>query len=225
MYLPQCEINYAPAISDSKILMVAGGRRPAEKFFKAVAQDRKIFCIDKGIEICRDCNILPKILIGDFDSANKAALNWAIENKIPLERHPVEKDFTDTQLALELLPKNFSAIVTGIFGGRFDHSFSNVLTCANVENKIFLADEREIIFYVKGGESVEVEFFEKPFAVSLLPLTEICAGVNSENLHWELKKAVLKQNLPNAVSNRAKSSQIKISVEVGTLAIYFCFSD
>ena len=223
MNLPQCEINYAPAISDNEILLAAGGRRPAEKFFKTVAQGRKIFAVDKGIEICRACNILPEILIGDFDSANKAALNWAIENKIPLERHPVEKDFTDTQLALELLPKNFSAIVTGIFGGRFDHLFSNVLTCANVENKIFLADEREIIFYVKDGESAKIKFFEKPYAVSLLPLSEICTGVNSENLHWELKNSALKQNFPNAVSNRAESSQIKISVERGTLGIYFYF--
>ena len=225
MNLPQCEINYAPAIFGTEILLAAGGRRPAENYFKAVAQGRKIFVVDKGIEICRACNILPEILIGDFDSANKAALNWAIENKIPLERHPVEKDFTDTQLALELLPKNFSAIVTGIFGGRFDHLFSNVLTCANVENKIFLADEREIIFYVKGGESVEVKFFEKPYAVSLLPLSEICTGVNSENLHWELKNSALKQNFPNAVSNRVEVDEIKISVRKGTLAIYTFYGD
>ena len=223
MNLPQCEINYAPAIFGNEILLVAGGRRPAENYFKAVAQGRNIFAVDKGIEICRACNILPKILIGDFDSADKAALDWAIENKIPIQRHPVEKDFTDTQLALNLLQKNNSAIITGIFGGRLDHLFSNVFTCANVENKIFLADEREIIFYVKGGESVEINFFEKPYAVSLLPIGEICTGVTTKNLHWELKNSTLKQNFPNAVSNRAESSEIKISVQRGTLAIYFCF--
>ncbi|MBQ7705833.1 MAG: thiamine diphosphokinase [Selenomonadaceae bacterium] len=225
MNLPQCVILYMPKIPECEILFAAGGRVPSQKFFKAVAQGRKIFAVDKGIEICRACNILPKILIGDFDSAESAALDWAIKNKIPVERHPVEKDFTDTQLALELLPKKKSALITGIFGGRFDHLFSNVLTCANVKSKIFLADEKEIIFYVKGGESVKVRFFEKPVAVSLLPITEICAGVKTENLHWELSNATLKQNFPNAVSNRAESSEIKISVERGTLALYFCFSD
>ncbi len=224
MNLPQCEISYTPANFDSEILLVAGGRRPNENFFKAVAQGRKIFAVDKGIEICRACNIFPEILIGDFDSAESAALDWAIENKIPIKRHPVEKDFTDTQLALELLDKNISAIITGIFGGRFDHLFSNVLTCANFKSKIFLADEQEIIFYVKGGESVEVKFFQQPYAVSLLPITETCAGVTTENLHWELSNAKLKQNFPNAISNRAESSEIKISVESGTLAIYFCFN-
>ena len=224
MKLPQCEIRYAPAISDSEILMAAGGRRPSEKFFKTVAQGRKVFAVDRGIEICRACNILPQILIGDFDSAEKSAVDWAIENKIPVERHPVEKDLTDTQLALQLFGANISAIVTGIFGGRADHLFSNIFTCANSKVRNFLADEREIIFYVKGGETVEVNFFEKPFALSLLPITEICAGVTSENLHWEVSNATLKQNFPNAVSNRIESSKIKISLETGTLAIYLFFS-
>ena len=221
MQFPQCELLN---ILNAEILLVAGGRRPSEKFFKSVAQGRKIFAVDRGIEICRACNILPEILIGDFDSAENSALDWAIKNKIPVERHPVEKDFTDTQLALEILPKNFSAIVTGIFGGRLDHLYSNIFTCANYEN-IFLADEREIIFYLKGGESVEVNFFEIPMAVSLLPITETCEGVTTENLHWELSNATLKQNLPNTISNRAENSKIKISVERGTLAIYFCFND
>lgn len=224
MKLPQCEIRYVPAISGSEILFSAGGRVPSEKFFKAVAQGRKVFAVDKGIEICRACNILPQILIGDFDSAEKSAVDWAIENNVPVERHPVEKDLTDTQLALQLFGENISALVTGIFGGRVDHLFSNIFTCANSEIRNFLADEREIIFYVKGGETVEVNFFEKPFALSLLPISEICEGVTSENLHWELENATLKQNFPNAVSNRVETSKIKISVEAGTLAIYLFFS-
>lgn len=219
MKLPQADFMNVP---NAEILLVAGGRAPRLDYFKNIAQSRKIFCIDKGIEICRDCNILPEILIGDFDSAESAALNWARENKVPLKNYPVEKDFTDTQIALEILPKNITAIVTGIFGGRFDHLFSNIFTCANYQN-IFLADEREIIFYVKSGECVEVNFSQIPMAVSLLPLTETCEGVTTENLHWELSNATLKQILPNAVSNRAENSKIKISVQRGTLAGYFVF--
>ena len=219
MKLPQLEFLNLP---NAEILLVAGGRAPNKNYFKAVAQGRKIFCIDKGIEICRECNIFPQILIGDFDSAENSALDWAIENKIHIERHPVEKDFTDTQLALEFLSKNTPTLITGIFGGRLDHLFSNIFTCANYEN-ILLADDREIVFYVKGGESAEVNFFQKPVAVSLLPITQICEGVTAENLHWKLSNATLKQNLPNAISNRAETSKIKISVEIGTLAIYFCF--
>ena len=79
---------------------MAGGRRPSDKFFLEVSRGRKIVAVDKGIDICRDLNILPEILIGDFDSAKSSAVSWARENKIPIERHPVDKDLTDTQLAL-----------------------------------------------------------------------------------------------------------------------------
>ncbi len=224
--LPQCEIIY-PAQIGQEILFVAGGRRPSDEFFIEVSRGRKIFAVDKGIEICRDLNILPEILIGDFDSAESSAVNWAIENKIPIERHPVDKDFTDTQLALNLvnktcslLPNPSSLILTGIFGGRFDHLFSNVFTCAAAKFNTCLVDEREIIFFVRGGESFTVKFFVRPMALSLLPITEICEGVTLKNVHWELENATLKQNFPNAVSNRVESDTIKISASKGTLAVY-----
>lgn len=228
MKLPQCEINFQKNISENEILFIGGGRSPEEKYFLQLAENKKIFCIDRGIEICRKLNIFPEILIGDFDSAKKISVDWAVKNKIPIERHPIEKDFTDTQLAInfaEKSEKNFSAIITGIFGGRADHLFSNIFTCAAAENKFFLADEKEIIFYIKDGECAEIFFEKKPVAVSLLPITKICEGVTTENFHWQLKNAKLFQKFPNAVSNRIESEKIKIIVEHGTLAIYFCFEE
>ncbi len=229
--LPQCEIIY-PAQVEREFLLTAGGRRPEEKFFTMLARGRKIFAIDKGIEICRDLNILPEILIGDFDSAESSAVNWALENKIPIERHPVDKDLTDTQLALNLIEKSYllpttpySLILTGIFGGRFDHLFSNVFTCAAAKVATCLVDERELIFFVHGSESFSVKFFVRPMALSLLPITEVCEGVTLKNVHWELENATLKQNFPNAVSNRVEADTIKISAAKGTLAVYLAFSD
>ena len=217
--MPQCEIIF-PAQIGEEILFVAGGRRPEEKFFTELARGRKIFAIDRGIEICRDLNVVPEILIGDFDSAESAAVDWARAKKIQIERHPVDKDFTDTQLALSLVDEKNFVVVTGIFGGRFDHLFSNIFSCAAAKFRSCLVDEREIIFFVKGGESVEVKFFERPQAISLLPVSEVCEGVTIKNVHWELDGATLRQNFPNAVSNRVESDEIKISVDSGTLAVY-----
>ena len=220
--LTQLEIFY-PAKIEREILFVAGGRRPSDEFFVEVSRGRKIFAVDKGIEICRDLNIFPEILIGDFDSAENSAVDWAVKNKIPIERHPVDKDLTDTQLALNLIDKKKFVIVTGIFGGRADHLFSNIFTCAVSKVKTCLADEHEIIFFVNGGENFTVKFFVKPSAMSLLPITETVEGVTLKNVHWELDDATLKQNFPNAVSNRVESDTIKISARFGTLAVYFNF--
>ena len=222
MKLPQCEIKFTPKVFDEEILLVSGGRAPSRKYFLELAKNRKILAIDKGIEICRAENILPEILIGDFDSAEKFSVDWALQNKIPVERHPVDKDFTDLQLALELVEKNF-VILTGTFGGRFDHLFSTIFTCANSNLKICLADEREIIFFIKSGEVAEVKFFQKPYAVSLLPVSEICEGVTINNVHWQLDNARLFQKFPNAISNRLEDDKIKVNLSAGTLAIYFVF--
>lgn len=225
MKLPQCEILYTPAVPRAEILFVAGGRRPNSSWFKTVAQDRKVIGVDRGVEVCRDSGILPLKIIGDFDSAENSAVAWALDKEIPTERHPVDKDLTDTQLALNLIDENISAIVTGVFGGRFDHAFSTAFTCANVPAKIFLADDREIIFFVKGGETVEVHFNERPVALSLLPMTATCEGVTIKNVRWELEGAVLSQSFPNAVSNRAEAAPVKISARTGTLAVYVCCSE
>ena len=228
MKFPQCEINFSEKLPEKEILFIGGGRFPSEKYFFQLIKNREIFCIDRGINFCRELSIFPKILIGDFDSANKNSVDWAKENKIRIERHPVEKDFTDTQLAINLaerVEENFSAVMTGVFGGRFDHLFSNIFTCANSAKKFFLADDKEIIFYLSGGESAKIIFEKIPCAISLLPIDKICEGVTTENLHWELNNAKLLQNFPNAVSNRAEKNEIKISVSLGTLAIYFCFEE
>ena len=224
MILPQCEIFYQS--SAQEILFVGGGRVPSREFFLDIANGRKIFCIDKGIELCRACGVVPDFLIGDFDSAESSAVDWAREKNIPVEQYPVDKDFTDTQLALRRAEEIFGehvAILTGAFGGRFDHLYSTIFTCAALDRKIFLTDEHEIIFYLRGGESTKIKFFKKPLAVSLLPITSTCAGVKTKNLHWELDGATLTQNFPNAVSNRADSDKISVGLDKGTLAIYFCF--
>ena len=220
--LPQLEIKYPSEILGES-LFIAGGRRPNNNFFLNLLSGRKIFAIDKGIEICRDLNIFPEILIGDFDSAENSAVNWAKKNKIPIKKHPIDKDFTDTQLALNLVDDESFIILTGIFGGRADHLFSNIFTCASSKSNICLVDDKELIFFVKSGEYFTVKFFQQPTNLSLLPITLNVEGVNLKNVHWELENATLKQNFPNAISNRVESAEIKISVQSGTLAVYLNF--
>ena len=226
MNLPQCEIIFPnPA---QEILLVGGGRPPSREFLLSVAKGREVVCIDRGIEICRACEIFPSLLIGDFDSTSSETLTWARANKISVERHPVDKDLTDTQLALRRATELFgehNAILTGGFGGRVDHLFSTLLTCAAARQRIILSDERETILFLRDGETASIKFAREPLAVSLLPVTPACDGITTQNLHWELADATLTQALPSAVSNRTEGETISVSLKRGTLAIYICFSE
>ena len=73
------------------------------------------------------------MVIGDFDSVTAEALAAATTAGATIERHPVAKDQTDLELALdralELTPARI--VVVGGHGGRLDHFLANALLLAS----------------------------------------------------------------------------------------------
>ena len=225
--LPQLEVRSSILNTTEEILMVTGGRKPNKHWLIKSIKNRRLWCIDHGVDVCRENNLIPDLLLGDFDSAQSDSLDWAVDNAVKIERHPIDKDWTDTQLALNRAAEteNLFLIVTGVFGGRFDHLYSTIFSCANAKVKNCLADEREVVLFLKGKEQMELNFNVKPIALSLLPITEICHGVTIDGVHWKLEAAELRQSQANAVSNRVESNKVKISMNEGILAVYLCFDE
>ena len=223
LILPQLEYTSSKFKNLSEVILISGGRKPNLEWFNEVKLNRPIYCVDHGIDFCRESGTVPELLIGDLDSAASESIQWAIDNGVNIERHPIDKDFTDTQLALDKINENSFAIITSTFGGRLDHLFSTLFTCANSNIKSCLADDREIVIFADAGENVSIEFKIKPLALSLLPMTDTCKGVTIDGVHWPLQSADLKQSTPNAISNRVESKIINISVKDGKLAVYMCF--
>ena len=223
LILPQINISSSKWNITSELILIAGGRKPSADWFSTVKMNRRIFCVDHGVDFCKENDIVPEILIGDLDSATGDSIKWALDNSVKIERHPVDKDFTDTQLALNHINDNAFAIITGAFGGRLDHLYSILFTCANSSIKNCLCDEHETVLFVNAGESLSIEFKIKPIALSLMPMIEICQGVKIDGVHWSLNCAELRQSLPNAISNRIESNTVNISLKEGKLAVYLCF--
>ena len=153
--------------------------------------------------------------------AGKAALENA---GIPVDRFPPAKDFTDTQLALqkaaELFPDAF-LLLTGAFGGRFDHTLSTVLSLSGAPLHGCLCDEQEVLFPLKEKETITLRLTRAPKAVSLLPLTSECQGVTISGVRWPLHDVVLRQLEPYAVSNELSGgATITVKVHTGILGVY-----
>ncbi|WP_443873210.1 thiamine diphosphokinase, partial [Mitsuokella multacida] len=145
LQLPQLRLQGPLACFQDACLLVVGGRAPEAAWLREAAKGREVCAVDHGLDACLAAGIRPQRLIGDGDSAAPAAWQLAKEQHIPIEQFPVEKDDTDTQLALKLAREaGFpAAIVTGAFGGRFDHALSTVTSCAFAPLPCLLADERE----------------------------------------------------------------------------------
>lgn len=229
LQLPQLRLQGPLACFQDACLLVVGGRAPEAAWLREAAKGREVWAVDHGLDACLAADIRPQRLIGDGDSAAPAAWQLAKEQHIPIEQFPVEKDDTDTQLALKLAREaGFpAAIVTGAFGGRFDHALSTVTSCAFAPLPCLLADELETLLFVHGSETLRCWPTEAPKAISLLPFTPRCEGVNLTGTHWPLADATLEARSMRAISNVLEpgSTSLTLSLTSGLLGLYFVWRE
>lgn len=232
LILPQLRCHFEKKLPDSQVLLVAGGRPPESEWLIQAADHFSVWCVDSGIDSCQASNVIPERLIGDGDSATLRGWAWGNALGIPVEVYPPEKNLTDLQLALQkvgLLHEQALVVVTGVWGGRFDHTFSNIYSLKGCEDfgvrGLCAADEAEVLILLKGKDSVRIETVTCPEVVSLLPLSRECSGVCIDGVHWPLNNVELHDTLPYAVSNRPHESgtEITVDIEKGWLGIYLCW--
>ena len=222
--LPQVKATFDCEI-DAHRLVVLGGRAPDPFWLRSAADGRIVWAADHGAEACRIAGLTPDRALGDFDSISKETMEWLKRLGVKTERFPADKDQTDFQLCLRA---GEAALVTGCWGGRFDHAFVNVFSALwngpNLSVRAF-ADESEILIPIAGKAALDLEFQTLPMALSLLPLSGICRGVDIHGTKWELDGAELSQSCPCAISNIAARSRVSVRVEQGILGVYCFFKE
>ncbi|WP_371379160.1 thiamine diphosphokinase [Sporomusa aerivorans] len=226
--LPQTELMFKKPLPAATLVMTAGGRPPESEWFLQLANGLPLWCIDSGIHICRQAGLTPDRIIGDGDSASPEAWAWGKSLGVPVEVYPKDKDYTDFQLALyraKEMHGTATAIVSGIWGGRFDHAFSNIQSLAGWEAlgiKGIAADESEVLFFLSDQDTVRIKAEVMPDIISLLSLSDCCSDVTIAGVRWPLQKAQLQRSLPYAISNQplADCREVSVSVTKGLLAVY-----
>ena len=228
-----------PCLPSQELVCLGGGRTPTKDWLTQLFQqsekggtDRPILAIDRGVNICYALKLPPVHLIGDGDSASKAAWTWAETQGAQVHSFPPKKDFTDTELTLHIAAERFARpliILTGAFGGRLDHLMSTAAVAAHADISCVLADECETLFYLHAGESLTVTCDTPPRAISLLPFTEKCTGVTTHGLYWELRDACITNRASLAISNVLARENTKktfaVSIKSGVLGVYLCHKE
>jgi len=232
LLLPQAEI-YLERTGGALHLIVLGGRAPFSPWLRSVASERTVWAVDHGMDACLAAGVVPRHVLGDFDSILNEGRAWLERAntgaEIEIERFAADKDLTDFQLCLNRIKGDI--LVTGCWGGRFDHAFANIfsalwgLECG--ARILAFADESEILIPLTADNksaSLELRLLSEASAISLLPLSGSCEGVDVRGTKWELSGATLTQGRPYAISNVAAEKGGKISVKIanGILGVY-CF--
>ena len=176
-----------------------------------------IIAADGGLTHVQQLGLEPDVILGDFDSLGYIPQNSAV--------FPVEKDDTDAMLAarrgLELSCDRF-LFYGALEGPRMDHAVANFQTLQ------FLADRGARGILV--GKDTWVTIL-KNGTLTLPPLEEgivsvFCMGADAKGvtirgLQYELEGGTLTAGFPLGVSNHMVGRPGEITVEQGSLLIFY----
>lgn len=178
---------------------------------------------DSGADFLVRSGYAPDLAIGDFDSVGPDELlriRNAAQETIAVD--PVDKDWTDTELALrEAVARGHRDIrILGGLGSRFDHSLANVHLLRQAWDercRAVLADAHNEI-RLCGGEC-RLEADPRYPYVSLLPLTPVVQGVTLRGFRYPLNEATLTLGWSVGVSNVLDEPEGSITLAEGLLLV------
>lgn len=217
------------------VLIITGGHLNmefAENYRKTLSID-KVFAVDKGLEYADQMGIIPDYLIGDFDTVDSKLLDEyerrIVEHEINtvLERHPVKKDASDTELALHMAMSQDAKKITilGGTGSRLDHVFANIGLLLQAEKKgveVYIVDEcnRIRLLSETGVRNVELHCKEQHGRyISLIPLTDRAEGVTLEGVMYPLDNASIYAGSSLTVSNQIVGVKMRVKLEKGKMLL------
>ena len=180
-----------------------------------------IIAVDKGLEALYKLNKIPDYIVGDFDSVSKEALEFYKNKNIPINEYNSEKDFTDTELGLELainLNPNKITIV-GAIGTRFDHTLANVhiLTkCLEKNIECEIVDLYNKIYLINHKKEIEREKSYRKF-FSIIPLTSEVQGISLKGFKYPLENYNLSIGKSLGISNEIVGNKASVEIKSGIL--------
>jgi len=204
-------------------VVVAGGAPPDLVALAALGTDAFVVAADSGAGHAVAAGLTVDVVVGDMDSIDAALLAELQSMATRIERHPVAKDATDLELAIEVALREGASTVTVVagHGGRVDQSFANAFVLASpawahVTMHAVLDSARVTVVHGPGA----VTFDGAPGdVVTLLPVHGEASGVRTVGLEYPLTGDRLDAGTTRGVSNVLLDRSATVSIEDGTLLV------
>ncbi|MGY6500521.1 MAG: thiamine diphosphokinase [Acidimicrobiales bacterium] len=179
-----------------------------------------VIAVDSGIDLALRLGLVVDVAVGDFDSVSVDGLDTVRRAGAEIHQHPVDKDHTDFELALEVaVERQVSSVdVIGGEGGRLDHLLANAFVMA-AERFASL----DITAHGPGGSRVCVVRGQRRLTgtvgelVSLLAVQGPAVGVSTTHLRYPLHGELLDPGSTRGVSNQLTGPVATVTVDSGVL--------
>jgi thiamine pyrophosphokinase len=180
-----------------------------------------VIAADSGLHLAAALGLAVDLVVGDFDSARPEAVAAAVAGGAELESHPVDKDATDLDLALEAAGRR-GATRTIVVGGAGDDRIDHVLANGGV-----IAAERHIgvgpewwvgparVWPVRGRRIITGREGD---TVSIIP---VGGGVvvSTTGLRWPLHAEPLGFGASRGVSNQMTGAEATVEIHSGVAMV------
>jgi thiamine pyrophosphokinase len=186
-----------------------------------------IICADGGGTHALRLDLVPDVVLGDFDSLSTAERQRLRPRQT--QQFPVDKDETDAELAVtEALHRGVTEVVlAGALGGRMDHTLANLGLLRLLRRnrvKAVATDGHQSIWLVTPQNSPFVINAQPGAVFSVLPLSTRAKGVTITKARWELQQTDLEQGDTRTVSNRLLEDPATLSLVEGELLVFVNYS-
>ncbi|MEO6577704.1 MAG: thiamine diphosphokinase [Candidatus Limnocylindria bacterium] len=204
------------------IVVAAGELDPTD--LRLLDRADLVIAADGGAALLDHHGRTPDLLVGDLDSVEPRLVERLVAAGTRVERHPVDKDASDTELAVAAAmssPIGPIRLLGAFGGGRLDHELANVFLLADP------ALAGRDIRAVRGASTVRAFHSGGRLAidaprgslVTLLPVRGDVTGVTTEGLRWSLQDAVLRFGRSRGLSNEVTGEPASIRIGEGTLLV------
>ena len=181
-----------------------------------------ILSADGGTDYCLKASLIPDVVIGDLDSISEDTLKKINENQISVEKFPVKKDATDSELALDyLVHKGFNDItIVGATGNRMDHTLANIFLLDKLNDKGIkgrIIDENNTIYLVDNR--LYLDKVENSF-ISIIPIADSGTTISLKGFEYELNKVQIDFGSTHGISNIIVEDKGYIEVHKGRCLLF-----
>ncbi len=202
-----------------EVWVVAGGPPPDVDRLEQIPDGALLVAADSGADHLDAVGRVPDVVVGDLDSITPTTLHRLRDAGVEIREHPVAKDQSDLelalQIALEVKPERIVVLAGG--GGRPDHHLANLFAVASPQ----LADIDVIAFLgtttvypIHGHRVLDVDIGA---IVSLFAVAGDATGVTTTGLSFALTDETLAPLVARGLSNVCETTPVTVTVTGGVV--------
>jgi thiamine pyrophosphokinase len=213
-------VYYLEALDNRRAIIFANGEiTNAAALSRILRPDDFLAAANGGSRHLAKLKLTPHLLVGDLDSLPLEARRFLDLPDLEIALHPVRKDETDLELALDwILQHGCRQIrIAGAVGGRMDHALGNLflLTDPEFDDIDIRLDDGTVEAAVVRRKA---EFAGTPGdLLSLLPLGSAATGVTTSGLEYPLDRETLLPYRTRGISNVFTGKTAGVSLTGGLL--------